>query len=522
MQTTAWETLFQAQPFFYLRGEKQVRVQPVFRRLAGQTAIYGLGTIVSRFLNYLLLPIHTAVFRDPKDYGIITEFYAYAAFFNIIFVYGLETAYFRFATLEKDRMRVFSTGMVSLLFSSLLFSGLLIVFSGPLAAAIGYADQQDYVVWFALILGLDALVALPFARLRLQEQALRFAGYRLINVSVNVAMNVLLLLVIPHGLQQHADHSFSKWLLRWYNPDLGVGYVFIANLVASAVTLLLFWQPLTQLSWQMDWRLWRHMINYSLPLVLVGLAGMVDEMLSRAMLKYRLQMPTEEALHHLGVFGANYKLAVLMTLFVQAFRMAAEPFFFNESQKQGAPHVYATTMNYFVAAAGGLFLIVALYLDLFQRLFITPAYYEGGRVVPILLLAQLFLGMYYNLTVWYKLTGHTHLGALVASYGAVFTFVLNWLVIPVYGYVGASWVTFFCYLTMVVISYALGQRYYPVPYQVGRVLLYLVLAVGLYAIAQGLRSFLEPSYYYLLAAFLLAVYGGVIVWIEKRTFRRGP
>lgn len=485
------------------------------RRLAGQTAVYGLGTIVSRFLNYLLLPIHTAVFREPREYGIITEFYAYVAFLNIIFVYGLETAFFRFATLEKDRGRVYSTAMWSLCFSSLLFSGLLMAWSGFLADAMGYPDQKQYVVWFALILGLDALVALPFARLRLENRPIRFAVYRLINVSVNVGCNLLLLLAIPAWLRSGDNNAAAAWVGSWYRPEVGVGYVFLSNLVASVVTLLLFWRQVLSLRWPMDIPLLRRMLHYCLPLVIVGLAGMVDEMLSRAMLKYRLNLPADEALHELGVFGANYKLAVLMTLFIQAFRMAAEPFFFNESQKQDARQTYARTMNYFVAAAGGIFLGVSLFLELFQKLFVTEAYYEGGRIVPILLMAQLFLGIYYNLTVWYKLTGQTRLGALVALYGAVFTFAFNWLLIPAYGYVGASWVTFFCYLTMVVISYMLGQRYYRVPYNLKRIAVYLLTAVALFGVGVMLRAWVSPVVYYAVAVLLLAGYGLLVMRTEK-------
>ncbi|MCS6917299.1 MAG: polysaccharide biosynthesis C-terminal domain-containing protein [Chitinophagales bacterium] len=500
----------------YLRRRKvHARLHPVLRRLAGQTVIYGLGTIVSRFLNYLLLPVHTAVFRDPKEYGVITEFYAYVAFLNIVFVYGLETAFFRFATLENDARRVYSTGMMSLLLSTLLFSGLLVGFSEPLAASMGYPGQEEFVIWFACILGLDALVALPFARLRLEQRPLRFAAYRLINVSVNVGCNLLLLAGIPWWLREHSDQALSHWILRWYDPGLGVGYVFIANLVASAVTLLLFARQFFSIRWHMNWSLWRRMLHYSLPLVVVGLAGMVDEMLSRAMLKYRLQIPAEEALHQLGVFGANYKLAVLMTLFVQAFRMAAEPFFFNEAHKQDARMTYARVMNYFVAAGGGIFLAVSLFLHWLQRLFVTEAYYEGAAVVPILLMAQLFLGVYYNLTIWYKLTDQTRLGAWVAVYGAVFTFALNWFLIPQYGYVGASWVTFFCYLTMVLISYVLGQRYYPVPYAIRRIVLYLLAASALFGVGALLRPLLAAGVYELVAAALVAAYCMLVMRMEK-------
>ncbi len=491
-------------------------MQTILGKLAGQTAVYGVSTILGRFLNYLLLPLHTHVFRDPQDYGVITEFYAYAAFLNIVFTYGMETAFFRFHSLSNDKQRVVSTAVVSLLVSSAILTTLLIIASQPLASILGYPDRSRYIVWFALILGLDALAAVPFARLRQQERPLLFAQYKLINIVVNVVLNVILLWAIPYYLTNHAHGLLTDFILSWYRSEEGVGYVFIANLMASAVTLLLLWRHVGVVHWAIDWELWKKMIRYALPLVLVGFAGMIDEMLSRAMLRFRLPLPYDQAMHQLGVFGANYKLAIVMTLFIQAFRMAAEPFFFNESKHANAPQTFARTMNMFVATGAWIFVAVCYYLEVFQILFLTPSYYEGARIVPILLMAQLFLGIYYNLTIWYKLTNRTDLGALLALYGAVLTIVLNWMLIPVGGYVAASWVTFACYGSLIILSYLIGQKFYPVPYQIKRIALYLIAAATLYFAGHLGRMFLPAWGYYIAATMVLIGFAYVIYELEIR------
>ena len=487
----------------------------ILKRLAGQTIIYGLSTIVGRFLNYLLVPLHTRIF-NPGEYGVVTEFYAYVAFLNIIFLYGMETAFFRFATSEKDSKKVYSTSLSSLLFTTLLFSSALILFARPIADTLGHGDHHEYITWFALILGLDALVAIPFARLRQENRPIRFAMFKLFNIGVNVAMNVIFLLLIPWILSNQHSGDLHVFIRSWYRPEIGVGYVFISNLVASAVTLIVLFAYFRKVQLKLDFSLWKKMLVYALPLILVGLAGMIDEKLSIILLKYRLPVSPEEATYTIGIFGACYKLSILMTLFIQAYRMAAEPFFFNESKKQNPQLTYAKAMNYFVIFCGFIFLFVVLYLDAWKTVFIGKEFHSGIHIVPILLMANLFLGVYYNLTIWYKLTDKTNIGAIVAIYGAAITFALNWWWIPIFGYTGSAVVTLVCYSSMSVISYFLGQKFYPVPYQVGHFFFYLFLAIGIFFIGRFLHAIVAPVLYYVIATGLIGMYVLLVYVVEKR------
>jgi O-antigen/teichoic acid export membrane protein len=485
------------------------------KKLAQQTVIYGLSSIVGRFLNYLLVPLHTRIFL-PAEYGVVTEFYAYVAFLNILFTYGMETAFFRFSTRSENKAGVYHTSLTSLLFTSILFSSALILFAKPIATALGHADHHHYVTWFALILALDTLVAIPFARLRQENRPMRFAFFKLLNIGVNVGFNLLFLLLIPWILSHQHNAELHLFLRHWYSEELGVGYVFLSNLIASAVTFVALSFFFRELKLKIDFTLWKQMLWYALPLILVGLAGMVDEKLSVILLKYRLPVSPQEAQHAIGIFGACYKLSILMTLFIQAYRMAAEPFFFNESTKANPQLTYARMMNYFSIFCCFIFLSVSLFLDVFAAVFLSEKYFEGLRIVPVLLLANFFLGVYYNLTIWYKLTDKTNLGAIVAVYGAVITFLLNWWLIPVFGYMGSAAVTLICYSSMTVISYFLGQKYYPVPYNVGRFFFYLFVAGGLVALAYWLKPQAGVVAYYFSAVLLMAVFALTVYLLEVR------
>lgn len=494
-------------------------MHPIAKKLAGQTAIYGLSSILGRFLNYALVPIHTRIFL-PQEYGVITEFFAYVAFLNIIFTYGMETAFFRFAAQADQKKKAYDTALFSLLITSGIFAGTLALLSKPIADALSYPEHAEYILWFALILGFDAVCAIPFARLRQENRPIKFAAIRIFSISVNVILNLFFLIACPWILSTPSLQSLHPFISSIYHREVGVGYVFIANLIASAATLLLFIPGYIVFpNWQIDRDLFKKMLRYSLPLLIVGLAGMIDETLSRAILKYRLPVAPEEAMRQLGIFGACYKISILMTLFIQAYRMAAEPFFFEESTKKKPQITYAKTMNYFVIFCSFIFLFVMLFADVFKKVFITPAYYEGMKVVPVLLLANFFLGIYYNLTIWYKLTDRTAAGALVAVYGALLTIILNWWWIPVFGYVGSAWATFVVYGSMVIISYFLGQKFYPVPYNLKRFALYVGLALLLvYADAKLVSLIPEslPLLKYVYAITLMALFISIICYAEVR------
>lgn len=480
--------------------------------------MYGLSSIAGRFLNYLLVPLHTFIFKDPKDYGVVTEFYAYVAFLNIAFTYGMETTFFRYTSLQENRKRVYDTAMAALVFTSLVFTAALIAFAHPIAAVLLHPDHPEYITWFALILGFDAVVAIPFARLRQENRPGKFALFKIISIAINVVFNVFFLVVCPYLLSKETFSSVHPFIQKIYEPQIGIGYIFISQLIANALTVGIFLPKyFLKGKWELNFSLLKQMLRYSWPLIIVGLAGMVNETLSRAMLKYLLPVDPEEAQRQLGIFGACYKMSVFMTAFVQAYRMAAEPFFFYESKQQSPQLTYAKTMNYFVITCCLIFLVVMLFMDVFRHFLGDASYYEGLKIVPVLLFANFFLGVYYNLTIWYKLTDKNRLGAVIAIIGAAITIVLNMWWIPVWGYLGSSWVTFICYATMMVISFFLGQKYFPVPYDLKRFFGYITLALILFFIGNMAHEQLAESpaiFNYLLSAALLGIFSLLVFLFE--------
>ena len=451
------------------------------KRLASQTAVYGLSTIMVRMLNYALAPLHTRVFLDQADYGIISEMYAYVTFLNVLFMYGMETAFFRFASKEltnEGREKVFGTAQLSLFVSTLVFVFVLLFSASPIADALHYPDHSAYVFYFALIIGFDSLVNIPFAKLRLQNKPWKYFSIKLTNVLINIALNFFFLLPALRG-----NYTMFSAFGFTYNPAMGVSYVFYANLVASAVTFILFIPTLFKLHFNTE--MWKRMMRYGLPLIIIGLAGMVNETLDRILLKYWLPGSIEENLKQVGIYSAVYKLAIFMTLAVQAFRLGAEPFFFSSSSEKNAPITYARVMLYFTIICCFIFLGVGMFPDVF-KIIIGENYHSGLFIVPILLLANLFLGMYYNMSVWYKLTDKTAFATIIPLAGAAITILMNYFLIPVLGYAGAAWATLGCYFSMVLLSWLIGQRYYFVPYNIKKLSAYILISVVLCAI--GLQS----------------------------------
>ncbi len=448
------------------------------KKLAGQTAVYGLSTIAGRFLNYLLVPIYTRVFSQV-EYGINSEFYAYISFFNIIITHGMETAFFRYAEKENSK-QVFANSLISVLGVSSIFALIFIGFGSQIANFIGYGDHPEYIYYSVGILCFDSLCAIPFALLRQQNKPLRFALIKNLNILVNILLNIYFLVIGPYVQSKHGI------ILPLYYPELGISNVFLANLIASLVTLIPLMKELSGITLGFDYAQWQGMIKYAIPMVWVGLAGMVNETLSRAILRYVWPDP-EQAKAMNGIFSANYKLSIIITLFIQAYKFAAEPFFFAHSKTTEKRDLYANVMNYFLWICLFVFLLVMLFLDYF-KLFIDEKFREGLTIVPILLFANIFLGVYYNVSIWYKLTDQTKKGSIISAIGAVITIGLNLLWIPKFGYVGCAWATFVCYFTMMVIGYLWGQKYYPVPYNLQRALLYLITTLAFYFLATLLDS----------------------------------
>ena len=479
------------------------------KQLFGQTAVYGLGIVLPRFLNYLLLtPFYTRVF-EKATYGVITELYAYVVFLLVILTYGMETGYFRYASNSEQKDKVYSTVVGSLFFTSLLFIIIVIFWSGPIGSVIGYGEHPEYIKWLAAIVGIDAFTTIPFARIRLRNQPIKYALIRIVEVSINIGLNLFFLLYCP----RHADSDLVTLL---YNENIGVGYVLISNLIASSVKmLLLIPEILAAFRSVFDRSLFKEIIRYSYPLLIAGLAGTVNEALDRILLKHLIPLE-QNPMEQLGIYGANYKLAVLMTLFVQMFRYAAEPFFFSKSGEKDAKKLYADVMIFFVVAGLFIFLLVNLYLDYFI-LFIGADFREGVQIVPVVLMANLVMGIFFNLSIWYKLTNKTHFGAVIVLLGALITVVVNTLFIPRYGYVASAWAHLFCYSTMVIVSYIWSRKYYAIPYRAGRIMAYIALALFIYLFNKlFLQDMGGPKE--LWALLLLMVFGTTVVWGEKRTF----
>jgi O-antigen/teichoic acid export membrane protein len=482
------------------------------KKLAGQTAIYGLSSIVGRLLNYLLVPFYTRIF-SPSEYGVVSELLAYVSFFMIIFTYGMETSFFHFSEKDHDRNNVYTSGVLSLLGSSFFLSGLMILFSSSIATWIKYPKHPEYITWLALTLAFDALCSLPFARLRQQNKAKRFAALKIINICVNIGFNAFFLVLCPKWI--HEQGFFKELTDVVYSPKIGVGYVFISYMLSSLVTLLFLIPQFKDVRLEFDSNLWKQMIIYSFPLLIGGFAGMVNETFDRAVYKY-LAPDKTIALRELGIYSACYKLSIVMTLFIQTFRYAAEPFFFSHYKKENNKLMYAQVMKYFVITCSFIFLLVMLYLDVFKVL-IGEKFRAGLAVVPILLLANMCLGIFYNLSMWYKLTGQTRFGAYFSIFGAVLTVILLWWLIPLMGYMGAAWATLIVYAAMMILSYVTGQKYYPVNYDVSRNLMYIGLALIIYFANFGIERLLKPGegMGYFISTMLLLLFAGFVFVFEK-------
>ncbi len=448
------------------------------KRLAGQTAMYGLSSVVARILNFLLVPFYTRVFTDPAEYGVVNELYAYFAFIIIILTYGMETAFFRFSARHKNSDVVFSTSLISLFFTSGLFIILMLVFYPFIAENIGYEKNSSFILLLGLVLAFDAMAAIPFARLRYRNKASKFVVFKIFNISVNIFFNVLFLFFIPFM----QNKGYNLLLLDFiYNEDFRVGYVFVSNLLASVFTLTLFISDIIRTRLTFSARLLKSMLFYSFPLLVAGLAGTVNDVIDRIMLRFRLPADIE-ALEQIGIYGANVKIAVFMMLFIQMFRYASEPFFFSQEKNKESGSLYARVLEYFTISGVTIFLVISLYLDIFKHIIGTD-YHEGISVVPVMLMGNLMLGIYFNLSVWYKLKELTIFGAIFAGLGALITIGINYIFIPVYGYMASAWGHVLSYLSMVLISYLFGQHYYPVPYNVKKILFYIFLGIGLYLIS---------------------------------------
>jgi O-antigen/teichoic acid export membrane protein len=428
------------------------------KKLLGQTAVYGLSTILARTANYLVLtPLYTYIFRNQSDFGINAEIYAYISFLNILLTYGMETAFFNFYSKQPEKERIYATTLISLLCSSTVFLVSGLIFRNTLAGWMNYSGYEIFIVWMILIICSDAITVIPFAKLRAENKAAKFALIKTINILINIFFNIFFLVICKNAYERHADSLFS----RLYDPHVGIGYGFLANVLANLITILFLYKEFFRVNYKFDKEIWKSMMIYALPLILVGLAGMINETFDRIILGKLL--PHETARKEVGIYGACYKLSIIMTIFIQAFRFAAEPFFFNTAKNVDSKKTNAQVTKYFVIFCSFIFLGTMMNLE-WIKYFISDAYWQGLSVVPILLIANLFLGVYYNLSIWYKLTEKTRFGAYITIIGATLTLGINFIFIPIYSYTASAWATLISYGTMMLLSYFIGKKHYPINY----------------------------------------------------------
>ncbi|MFT3904473.1 MAG: oligosaccharide flippase family protein [Niabella sp.] len=487
------------------------------KKLAGQTLWYGVSTILGRFISYLLTPYFTYTI-SKEMFGEVNMLYAFIPFMNVLFTYGLETSFFRFSNTD-DKQRVYRTTTISILVSTIVLFTLLVIFRRPIAHLLLLEKHVEYVVIAALIIALDALSTIPFAKLRQDGRPVRFAFVRLTGIFVNIFFVYFFISVCPKIEAAHPGSAFDLM----YNKNWGVGYIFIANLLQSLVTLLLLTREFSGFRFKFDKELWKRIMVYSLPLIIVGFGGMINETIDRIMLGWLAPVATEEAAKELiAVYSGCYKLSILITLGVQAFRMGAEPFFFKQAAQENAPKVYARIMKFFVITLCFMFLFVMLYLDIWKLIF-NRTYWEGLGVVPILLFANMFLGIYYNLSIWYKLGNKTSAGAYITIIGALITVAINYLLIPHFGYYASAWATFLCYGTMMVISYSWGQKNYRIPYAHRKLIAFMIIAYLVYLLFTLFKRLELPSLWnYGVATVLMFLFMLFILRVEKKEFQKIP
>ncbi|WP_417874219.1 polysaccharide biosynthesis C-terminal domain-containing protein [Xanthomarina gelatinilytica] len=478
------------------------------KSLFKQTFIYGLATVLPRMLSFLLVRLHTdeSVLKSVADYGDVSLIYSYFVLFNVILAYGMETAFFRFFHKEDNKAKVVGTSSISLIVSSVLFFVLALAFQNQIANVIDIkAEYINLVIWILL---LDALVIIPFAWLRANAKPIKYAFIKILNVAINLGLNLFLLLWLKDLATE------SSLLASIYRPNFEINYIFIANLVASAVTLLIMLPFYFKITYTFNTNLWKQMIRYAFPVLIAGVAFSINETFDRILLDKLL--PENIAKTEIGMYSACYKLGMFMTLFVTAYKLGVEPFFFSHANTENPKKNYARILEYFVIFGSVILLGVVVFADVLKVILIgDEAYWQAMLIVPIILLANLCLGIYHNLSVWYKITDRTKFGAYISVFGAFLTLLLNIWLIPKISYVGSALATLAAYASMMMISYYFGKKYYPIPYNLKKISVYLLLSIGLSAITfYGFRG------NYVVGISALIVFLGLVFQLEKNDLKQ--
>lgn len=473
------------------------------KSLFKDTAIYGLSSIIGRFLNWCLVPFYTYTLRASGEYGMVTELYSWTALVIVILTYGMETGFFRFVNKAGEKAnQVYSTTLFSLTGTSSLFILLGLLFLPQIAGFMGYDAHPEFVGMMIGIVAVDAFCCIPFAYLRYKNQAMKFAGLKLLSIGVNIFMNLFFLWICPK------IDAWKPELIAWfYRPDFGVGYVFLANVFSTAITFFAL-LPVCRVKADFNGKLLKEMLRYSLPLLVLGIAGIMNQSFDKIIFKHLFD---DQALaqSQLGIYGACYKIAIIMMMFTQAFRYAYEPFIFAKNKGEDKKTSYVEAMKYYIIFAWFIFLGVMFYIDILKYI-ISPEYHEGLMVVPIVLISYLFQGIYFNLSLWYKLTDKTQWGAYISLIGCALTVLGNIIFVPRYGYMAAAWTSLACFFLMVLISWWLGQKYYPIAYNIKSALFYSALSIFLFVLGMNLP--IEPLAGKLIARSVLLGFFLIVVW----------
>lgn len=488
------------------------------KSLAKETAVYGLSSIIGRFLNWCLVPLYVYIF-PTEEYGVVSYLYSFTAVALVILNYGMETGFFRFANGAKDPEKVYTTSLISVGTTSLLFIVLITLFGQPVSRAMLLPGKTLFVWMMGVIVAIDAFTNLPFAYLRYKKKAYRFAGIKLLNVGLTIALNLLFL----KGCPALAD-SGAGWLVNWFYAPLGgeafgIGWIFLANMIATLTVLLMLMPEITRHKFRFDGALLKNMLHYSWPLLILGIAGILSQNMGQLIIPYLFRGNEEAAQSMVGIYGANIKIAIVMVMFTQAFRYAYEPFIFAQAKNDGESKLqsYADAMKFFVIFGLFIFLGVMYFLPVIKH-FVAPAYWPGLEVVPVMMIAELCFGVFFNLSVWYKVTDRTEWGMYMSLICFVLMLGLNLWLVPAIGipngYIGSAFAALISYFSVMVISYFVGRKYYPIPYQTGRLALYTLLTAVLYIAGAWLEQVFAMWLVYMTRILMLIVYLGIVCTFE--------
>lgn len=452
-------------------AEKQMR------NLAKETAIYGVSSILGKFLNWLLVPLYTYVLTGSADYGVVANLYAWTALLLVILTYGMETGFFRFANKHPEiANKVYGNTIIAVGFTSLIFAVVCIIFAQPIADLLGYSSNPEYIAMLGVVVAMDAFGSIPFAYLRYKSRPIKFAALKLLMIFTNIIFNIFFLVVCPLLMEN------APQLINWfYDPGYGVGYVFIANVIQTVVVTIALLPDVLKAEFKFDFTLLKQILRYSLPLLVLGVAGIMNQTLDKIIFPFLIEDP-ELAKSELGIYSACFKISMVMMMFTQAFRYAYEPFIFAQHKDKNSKEAYADAMKFFIIFSLLIFLGMVFYLDVFKYI-IQHDYWAGLRVIPIVLFSYIFQGVFFNLSLWYKLTDKTMYGAWFSVIGAVITIAINVIFVPIFSYMASAWAAFACYFVMMLLSYFYGQKHMPISYNMKSIGIYTALAIGLYLIS---------------------------------------